>query len=465
MAWHKTARWQHARHWCVALLIGTGMVVGMGTPAHALGLLEAYALATANDATFQAARASRDAGLENRGIGRAGLLPQVSLSYQNAPRNRQHIRYEASNGQFQEDDREYKSHAGSVTLTQPLFDAAAWARWKKAGAYALMADEQYRSKAQDLVLRLVKGYTGVLLAQEQLAFAHAQHDVYREQLQRNTKAFEHGDGTRTDMAQTQARLKQAEVDVITAENALEVAQLALQSMLGLQQPALPPLDALAADFADATAPELETQDFAHWQQLALTHNAELAAQRHALEAARQDVRVQKAAHLPTVRAFVQHSRNQSDIAAAYNQNYRTNTVGVVLNMPLYAGGGTAAATRQSAHLHESARHTLEAQTQTVLLELRKQHRLSQSGPTRIAASLEAMRAAELALEGNRRSVMAGERTNLDVLDAIQQMYRARRDLSNVIYETINARLELRWRTGTLDAGDLQELAAYFPSPD
>ncbi|WP_350650455.1 TolC family protein, partial [Pseudomonas sp. HY13-MNA-CIBAN-0226] len=49
--------------------------------AYALGLLDVYDLALRNDPTFQAAIQEREAGEENRVIGRAALLPNLSWSY------------------------------------------------------------------------------------------------------------------------------------------------------------------------------------------------------------------------------------------------------------------------------------------------------------------------------------------------------------------------------------------------
>lgn len=436
------------------------LALALALPARALGLLDAYALAAAHDPVFQAARASRDAGQENIAIGRAGLLPQVALSYQRAPKNRQTVSLVQSDDENRV-KREYSSYAGTLSLTQPLFDLAAWARWKQAGAYALMADEQFRGQAQDLARRLVKAYTDALFARDQLALARAQQGALAQQLERNRRAFAHGDGTRTDIAETEARLALAEVQVIDAQDAIDAAQRALQALTGAPMAELQRLDALPPDFAATTAARLRTPPLDEWQAQALAGNADLAAQRQSLEASRQEVRRQEAEHWPTLKLFLQHSRNESDIAATYNQRYRTNSAGVVLNVPLYSGGGVSASARQAAHQYDSARHTLDAKTDEVLLDLRRQHRLSDSGPSRIAAGLQAVRAAEVALEGNRRGVAVGERINLDVLNAEQQLFTARRDLARAIYDTLNARLALRWRAGTLGEDDLREMAGYF----
>ena len=134
-------------------------------PAYSLGILDAYSLALEKDPTFQAAIKEKEAGNETENIGRAGLLPKVSLNYQNAPRNWQTQKYQASdifgNVSNVTKRQQYRSYAGSVTLTQPLFDYEAYAKYKSGVAQSLMADEKYRGKYLDLAVRVITAYVGV----------------------------------------------------------------------------------------------------------------------------------------------------------------------------------------------------------------------------------------------------------------------------------------------------------------
>lgn len=456
---NQASRAPHALARCL-LHAGLALALGWLPAAQALGLLQAYELATLNDPAFQAARASHAAGQENIGIGRAGLLPQVSLSYQNAPYNKQKVFYEAD-GFSDATERSYSSYSASVTLTQPLFDAAAWARWKQGKAYALLADAQFRDAAQALAMRLLRAYTEALFAQDQVSLTRAQRDTYAEQLQRNRRAFQHGEGTRTDIAETEARLQLAQVALLDAEDAANVAWQALMQIVGVPEQARETLEPLRPDFVESIAPGLATQPLEDWQKMARTQNAALETQRQAVEAARHELSRQRAGHLPTVRLFAQHSRNKSEIASAYNQKYRTNSVGVMVSVPLFAGGGISAASRQAGHQLSNASYTLGVRTNEVMLDLERQYRLSHSGPARIRASQQAVRAAEVALEGGMRGVAAGERINLDVLNAAQQLYTARRDLARAVYDTLNARLALKYRAGVVSASDLREVAGYF----
>ncbi|WP_344290101.1 TolC family protein, partial [Microbacterium arabinogalactanolyticum] len=102
------------------LVIGT-LLFAMSAPVYSIGILDAYSLALEKDPTFRAAIKEKEAGDENENIGRAGLLPKVSLNYQNSPRNWQTQKYPQSDffGNITEATRrqQYRSYSSSVTLT------------------------------------------------------------------------------------------------------------------------------------------------------------------------------------------------------------------------------------------------------------------------------------------------------------------------------------------------------------
>jgi len=208
---------------------------------------------------------------------------------------------------------------------------------------------------------------------------------------------------------------------------------------------------------------LQTHEFKYWRDFAMTQNADLEYQRQLVEIARYEVSRQRAGHFPTVRLLMQHSRSKSETSSAYYQGHRNSTVGITVNIPLY-GGGAWAASRQADNNLRNALHTLDGRMSEVILDLKRQYRLSVSGPARINASLQAVRAAETALEGSKRGLEAGDRINLDVLNAVEQLFTARRDLARAVYGTLDARLTLRYRAGVLSISDLKEVAEYFPRP-
>ena len=74
---------------------------------------------------------------------------------------------------------------------------------------------------------------------------------------------------------------------------------------------------------------------------------------------------------------------------------------------------------------------------------------------------QAERSAAETVEATRRSVAGGQRVNVDVLNALQQLYTTRRDLSEARYGYLLAYLRLHAAAGVLDSDSLGKIAACF----
>ncbi|MCL4641016.1 MAG: TolC family outer membrane protein [Olivibacter sp.] len=435
----------------------------LSAPVYSLGILDAYSLALEKDPTFQAAIKEKEAGDEAKNIGRAGLLPKVSLNYQNAPRNWQTQKYQTSDIFGNVSDvtkrQQYRSYAGSVTLTQPLFDYEAYAKYKTGVAQSLMADEKYRSKYLELAVRVISAYVSVAYAKDQIALAEAQKAAYKEQLALNDRLMAAGEGTVTDVAETQARYSLAEAQVIEARDVLDSAQRELEVIIGIPLDQLDALQTLRQGKFQVSP--LRFTAFDDWQKLAMERNPQLASSRHGVEAARYDVERNRAGFMPQVQLYASHSENDSSSDNTVNQKYRTDSVGVQVSMPIYSGGGVAASTRQAAARYGQAKYELDAQVGSIMNDLRKQFNQCISSQAKLRAYELAVKSATTQVEATRQSVLAGQRVNVDVLNAEQQLYAAQRDLAEAKYTYIKAWITLLGDSGTLSEKDIASVAGYF----
>ena len=428
-----------------------GLLMACAGPVQAMGLLEAYDLAIRNDPTFQAAIEERAAGEENRALGRSALLPTLSWNYNNS-RNESEVTQASTRT-----DRDYRSYAATLTLQQPLLDYEAYARFRQGAAQALFSDERFRSKSQYLAVRVLSAYSQALLAQERIELSRAQKRAFAERLQLNQRLLEGGEGTRTDVLETQARLSMAVAEEIEAQDNQDAALRELEAMLGepLQVEQLAPL------VAHFVILPLEPQRFESWRELALANNPELASQHHALTSAEYEVERKRAGHLPKLSLYASSRQTSSDSESTYNQKYDTNSVGIQLTVPLFAGGSVSASTRQAARQLSQAQYELDAQTATTLVDLRKQYNLNSSAAAKVRAYEMAVESAGALVQATQKSVSGGERVNLDVLDAEQQLFSAKRDLAEARYAYLLARMQLKYYAGLLNEGDLRQVAGYF----
>ncbi|MGQ8773496.1 TolC family outer membrane protein [Serratia sp. NA_112.1] len=447
----------------VAGLAISTLLFAIAAPVHSIGIIDAYSLALEKDPTFRAAIKEKEAGDENENIGRAGLLPKVSLNYQNSPRNWQTQKFPQGDlfGRVTETTKrqQYRSYSSSVTLTQPLFDYEAYARYKAGVAQTLMSDERYRSKFLDLAVRVISAYVEVAYSKDQIALASAQKAAYKEQLSLNDRLMGAGEGTITDVSETQARYSLAEAQEIEARDALDAAQRELEVIIGMPLNQLDDVQLLRPGKFQV-APLIPSK-FEEWQKIALENNPMLAASRHGVDAAKYEVERNRAGFMPQVQLYASHSENDSSSDNTVNQKYRTNSIGVQVSMPIYAGGGVSASTRQAASRYGQAMYEMDAQVGTTLNDLRKQYNLCISSRAKLAAYELAVKSATTQVTATRQSVLAGQRVNVDVLNAEQQLYSAQRDLASAKYTYIKSWITLLSDSGTLDERDVKRVAQYF----
>lgn len=425
-----------------------------GTAQGSIDFLHVYELALEADPTWLAAQARRRADVQEQAIARASLRPNLAYSYDRA-RNWADITQTGPTGDISR-DMTYDSYSSSFTLSQSLFNAAAGAGYRAGAARADAAEFTQERARQALAVRVLQAYTDLLYAIDDLKLAEAHAAALDEDLRRVDRFVLLGEGTRTDRAEVEAQQHIATAQVLEARDRLRSARNAVRILTG-PVPLGDPVP-LAHNCLPLAGPS-EPLDL--WRERLLTYNPELAAQRSLVEAADAQVDQQRARGLPTLAAFARHRNSDSDGENVIGQHFKTTTVGIQVRVPLYSGGGVTASTRQARSALEEAQYELAAARFQLIDDLEAQFNLVDMSPRRIEAYARAATAAQERVHATRRSIIGGERTNLDALDAERQRLEALRDLARARYDYLLAWLSLRWQAGTLDDDDIDRVGACF----
>ena len=417
----------------------------------ALSLIEAYQTAVSNDAQFQAAIEAQSAGQENRSIGRSGLLPTIAWQYSHSENT------STVSGKSARIQRDYHSYASTLSVEQPIVDFAAWAGYKQGDAQALQADEQFREQQQALIVRLVAAYSETLLAVEKVRLAESKQRAYAERLALNQRLLKAGEGTRTDILETQARLQLATTDTMEAELAVDSALNQLEIMIGKTLFASD-IRPLARTFSPLP---LIPDNVQTWCNLARQHSPTIAALNHEIDVFKYAFERNRAGYLPRVNLFARTRQTSSDTETSYQQQYDTNSIGVEISLPIFSGGQTTAVVQQASHQLLEAQHQLDAEIATIFSEVKKQFNQLKSTEARLNAYQLAVDAAELTVHATQKSVQGGERVNADVLDAEQRLVSARQDLLEAQHRWLLAWVNIRHQAGTLSEKDILVLSDLF----
>ena len=437
----------------IALAAGALCALAAGS-ASAISLQQAYEAALQNDPAYRVNFYENEIGKENRILGRSGLLPNISANY-SANQNRADIDGLDAFGRRSLTHPKYISRSSSVQLRQSIVNLDAIARYKQGVAQTNQSAAQFEANTGEVAMRVVGAYLDTLFADDQLALVLVQRDMYREQQKVNNRLFEKGEGTRTDMLETQARLDLAEAQVLEAQDNLTAQRNTLEGILGKE---VGTLDKLGPNFRFN---ELKPAAFEEWRALALANNHDLQAARFGVESARQEINKSRAGHAPRLDFVAVYNKADSETLNTYTQDTVNRSIGIQLNVPLYAGGAVNATSRQAVANHERAKADLEAKTNKVLVELRKAHSLVVSSVARVDALVKAVDSGKLLMTATEQSIKGGVRINLDLLNAQQQLYTSQRDLAQARYSYLLGLLRLRAAAGTLSGGDVHDIAAYF----
>lgn len=446
---------------CTSKVVKTWLILGffgVMQPSLALNLMQAYELALKNDPVYRSASKDYEAGLENNGIGRAAVMPKVAASYsQNANRATQWGAL-YTGGPNTSTNWSYPSNYSYVQLIQPIFSLEAFARWRQGVAQADLSQSKFIFNTQDLLIRVSQAYTDLLFSQDQMLFQTAERNAFLEQLQAVKRLNKGGEASMTDILEVEAAYQLADAKVLDAKDAVENARRKFNSITGEPIEDISRLTGLSSNFRYLN---LSTLRFDDWKEKALANNAELKSAENNMEIAKQEYRKNHAGHYPVVNLIGALTTQQSNTVTSINNTTNQSYLGVQVNLPIFSGGEINARSSQALANYEKSQADYDITKDRLITELRKQYDLVVSGRQKIQALTLAQESATQLVKSMRKSVLAGERINVDVLLAEKGLLNTRRDLAQAKYNYLLAYLKLNQLGGVLDVEEFQKVASYF----
>lgn len=429
------------------LLLGSASLAASlalaAAPAHADTLREALNGAYRTNPTLQAARAQQRATDETVPIEKAAGRPNASASAQ-------YIEFvKQSSTSFTAPERAINLGAD---LGVPIYSGGAVKNAVKAAENRVEAGQaDLRGTESAIFTQTVAAYMDVIRGEALVGLNTSQVEVLRTSVQATSDRFEIGDLTRTDVAQSQARLALAQGDLQSARSNLIAAREEYIRLTGmapddLQPP--PPLPGLPASVGDAVA-------------VALEDNPDLIAARERAEASRFDIDVAGSNRLPRVSIFTGGDYSNylgtlggSATGVAFPQTSTAAQAGVNLSIPLFQGGRPAALQRQAQARSAAALENTIAAERDAIAQVRSAWSSWQAATAIIASNQSAVDAAALSLEGVRAENTVGNRTILDILNAEQELVNARAQLITARRNAYVAGFSLLAAMGRAEARDL-----------
>ncbi|WP_066716409.1 TolC family outer membrane protein [Sphingomonas pituitosa] len=383
---------------------------GAKTAAPTTTLQDALAQAYATNPDLQSERANQRANDENVPIARSQGLPGLN----------------ATGGA---NDSLYNTDATALTpsrqaqlglnLSQPIYNGGRIRNSVRAAEVRVNAGRaNLRGTEADIFTQTVTAYLNVIRDESIVRLNQENVHVLEVNLQATRDRFQVGDLTRTDVAQSEARLALAQSQLRSAEAQLIGSRETYIRVVGTPPGVLappPPLPNLPEDVQTA-------------EQVALANNPFLEAAQLARDATRYDTRVAQSGRLPQVSLglggnYYNYLGSVGSIGqrAGLNPNGTNATVGVQVTLPLFQAGRPAAQVRQAQAREGAAIEQVTLTERGVIAQARSAYASYQAALRVIESSRTAVQANQLSLEGVRAENSVGTRTILDILNAEQEL--------------------------------------------
>lgn len=413
-------------------------------------LIDVYRQALAHDPALASALSANQAAQEIIEQGKALYRPTVNF---NADTNaiRSDIRYLDS--PLPSGRSNFENYKYGVDARQPIYSKQNLVQIEQTKTQVSQADKQLNLTQQALILRTTQTYFDVLIAQDKIDLIIAQKAAILSQLEQAKANFEVGTATITDVNEALARYDLIAAQEIAAINEHQIAQYAVQAMTG-EVP-----QKLASVKADLSVNPID-QSMDKWLDVAAQNDLNIQVQQDAVKLSEQEIERAKAGHLPTLDAVASYTNAYSNGSVSVfgtGNELKTGSIGLQLQIPLYQGGAVSSRVRQAVLNQQKAKDDVEIARRNTVLKTQSAYLNLSTSIAQVKAYEQALTSSQSQVDSTKLGYEVGVRTSVDVLNAEQQLYSAKRDLLQARYNYLVNIIRLKAASGVVAEADLVDI--------
>jgi outer membrane protein len=321
------------------------------------------------------------------------------------------------------------TYTASISGSQALYSGG------KLGAGLRIADHvvetanlALQEAAADIELQVRSAYFRARLGQELVGISRAAVEQAERFLESERVRRESGLGSELDVLRAEVSLANLQPQVVSATNTAEVATLDLKRLidLPLNQPVRlttsldVPADVAPADSAAVTD--------------ALSRRASLAAEERQLRIREEQVRIARAAYMPSLNLVVNFGRQLFPSSLfAFNQDWRTDfTAGLAVSVPVFNGGRTASEVAQAQVAVDQQRLRLSRLREDVQVEYERARGEQERARSSIQARQRTVGQAQRVYDLTVLRYEQGMASQLEVSDARLSLLQSRTNLAQAV---------------------------------
>ena len=427
-------------------------LLGVSASSWSASLLDLYNESTASDPRLQRAESEAAIYQAREKQSRGALLPQAQIGAQGTRTVR-----DAEDNLGDNTRDYYNGERYYFSVSQSLYDKSGWEAWRSSGReadqYIAMLEETRSLIAVDLADR----YTKVLAAEDNFAFVVAEREAAEEQLKLVKARYERQLARVTDLLAIEARRDMLLSSELEARNQVLLAREAMSEVLGREVGE--PFDSLRQNIG--TPLELGLLD--DWMRQGMTANAGLKASRLAVQAAVSRVREAQGQRHPMLALNLNAQRSDIGFENALQPVRDTYVAALNLTIPIYSGGQVSAQVAEAQARLRMAENEYDQVERTLRKDIRQAWLNARSANDRVKATRRALESAEKSYQAQQKGLEYGTVTVVDVLDALEAQYEARRDHRQAYYDLMVQGLTLHQVAGQFGPETLVQFNAWLES--
>ncbi|MGB1221965.1 MAG: TolC family protein, partial [Alcanivoracaceae bacterium] len=143
------------------------------------------------------------------------------------------------------------------------------------------------------------------------------------------------------------------------------------------------------------------------------------------------------------------------------QNVRGNSIGVEVNIPLFAGGALNSQRLQSSYQYQATEEQYRLTHRNISQNARSLTQVVAANAQRVGARRQALVSAKSVLQATQSGYEVGTRNAVDLLNAQQRLFQAQSDYANARYDYILDSLRLKALAGMLTEQDILEINGWL----
>jgi outer membrane protein len=345
--------------------------------------------------------------------------------------------------------QDFTSFQSGITLKQSIFDLSRFYQYRQHNIQETIGDVKFASAEQDLILRVAEAYFNALAASDLLKLIDTEKKAVLEQLEQAKRMFQIGAGTITDVHDAEARYDSILSKEVENKYNLEIKIQALKRLVGTEPDGL----SLLEENIPLQAPEPDSREA--WIEIAKKQNPVLKTYAYNIDNDKDELKKNKAQRLPTVDLMAGYTWTNTVSGIVKSQNIAYKSVGFQVSMPIFTGGYITAKVKEAQAKLEQTKKTYEDALSDDIQKLTEAFLGVKGGIAKINALLTAVRSASTSLDSNKKGLIAGLRTIVDVLNADRDLYDVKGKLLQARYDYLMNMVRLRFYAGTLSEEDVR----------